>query len=217
MTGRIVFASGNPHKAGEIEGWFRARGQRVTVEPAACYGGMDGCAETAEDFAGNARIKAVFLRSRVPEHLPVLADDSGLEVDALGGAPGVRSARFAGEGAGDAANRGLLLRRLRGVPGAERTARFVCVLAWADAERAPAFYRGECEGRILPTEKGNGGFGYDPVFAPTGSDRSFAEFDPAAKQRISHRGRALEALEKALTDGRGNGFDDGFLGKSLGP
>ncbi|MFP4353428.1 MAG: non-canonical purine NTP pyrophosphatase [Puniceicoccaceae bacterium] len=198
-TEGLVLASGNEHKAGEIEAWLRARDLRIRVRTAAAFGGMAGCGETAEDFEGNARIKVEFLRPKVPPGSWILADDSGLEVDALGGGPGVRSARFAGEGAGDRRNRELLLERMRDFPSARRrTARFVCVLALAEGPGPVEFFRGECEGRILPHPAGAGGFGYDPVFAPRGSGRSFAEIPAAEKNRISHRAKALEKLGDRL-------------------
>ncbi len=197
---RLVLATGNQHKASEMESWLRDRGHSVEVRSAAEFGGMEGCVEDADDFEGNAAIKARFLRGRVPDEFWVLADDSGLEVDALDGAPGVRSARFAGEGASDLANRELLLESMRKIrPDRKRGARFVCVLALARAGTDLAFFRGVCDGRILHRPTGEGGFGYDPVFAPEGCGRSFAEMDAAEKNRISHRGRALLAFEKVLT------------------
>jgi len=198
-TDGIVLASGNEHKAGEIESWLRARGLGIRVRTAAAFGGMAGCAETAEDFEGNARIKVEFLRTKVPAGTWILADDSGIEVDALAGAPGVRSARFAGEGASDLQNRELLLERMKNFSSPRRrTARFVCVLALGRGRGAVEFFRGECEGRILPRPAGEGGFGYDPVFAPRGSGRSFAEIPAAEKNQISHRAKALEKLEERI-------------------
>lgn len=199
-THRLVLATGNPHKASEVEGWLRERGHSVEVRTAVEFGGMAGCVEEADDFEGNAAIKARFLRGRVPEEFWVLADDSGLEVDALNGEPGVRSARFAGEGSTDTANRELLLERLRKVRSVRRRgARFVCVLALMRSARDLSFFHGVCEGRILTAPRGEGGFGYDPVFAPEGDDRSFAEIEAVEKNRISHRGRALLEFEKVLT------------------
>ncbi|MBC2600293.1 RdgB/HAM1 family non-canonical purine NTP pyrophosphatase [Puniceicoccus vermicola] len=196
----IVLASGNAHKAEEIQAWLRERGHSVSVLTASHFGGMKGCEETATDFEGNARIKVEFLQKRVSPQTWILADDSGLEVDALDGAPGVFSARFAGEGADDQQNRELLIERMRKVAQPRRrTARFVCVLALWKGKGSIQFFRGECEGRILRQSKGEGGFGYDPVFAPSGSRQSFAEIDPEEKNRISHRGQALEKLEKELT------------------
>jgi XTP/dITP diphosphohydrolase len=160
---------------------------------------MDGCVESADDFEGNARLKVDFLRARVGGGIWILADDSGLAVDALDGAPGVRSARFAGEGASDEQNWELLLERMRKVRSArQRSARFVCVLALARGGQAVECFRGECEGTILFHPSGGSGFGYDPVFAPHGYRESFADLGPAVKNRISHRALALNALAGAF-------------------
>jgi XTP/dITP diphosphohydrolase len=130
--------------------------------------------------------------------IPAVADDSGLEVDALGGAPGPRSARYAGEDATDADNRHQLLVALRGVPGGGRTARYRCVaaVAWPDGRELHA--EGVCEGALATKARGEGGFGYDPLFMPAGWDRTMAELAPEEKDRISHRGRAFRALRDLL-------------------
>jgi XTP/dITP diphosphohydrolase len=130
--------------------------------------------------------------------VPAIGDDSGLEVDALDGAPGVRSARFAGEGASDPDNIRHLLAVLNGVPEAERTARFRCVLALARGPGDEVVVEGACEGRILDAPRGDRGFGYDPLFLPDGENRSFAELPGDVKNRISHRARAAGALRAAL-------------------
>ncbi len=130
--------------------------------------------------------------------LDTIADDSGLEVDALGGAPGGYSARFSGEGATDAANNALLLEKLRGVPAEARTARFVSVVSVAFADGRELAVRGTVEGVILDGPRGGGGFGYDPLFYCPEADASFGELDSAVKNRISHRARALQALHDAL-------------------
>jgi XTP/dITP diphosphohydrolase len=131
--------------------------------------------------------------------LPSLADDSGLEVDALHGEPGVRSARYAGEGADDARRRVFLLDRLKGVP-APRAARFVCVIAVATPEGEVRFAEGECRGEILDSERGANGFGYDPVFRPAGKLRTIAELSPEEKNLISHRARAARAAIPILRE-----------------
>ena len=135
--------------------------------------------------------------------LPAIGDDSGLEVDALRGAPGIRSARFAGEGAGDAANNALLLNRLRGVPAERRTARFRCAVAFVapGGGRREVTAEGICEGTILDSPRGSRGFGYDPLFLPRGESRSFAELTGEAKDAMSHRGRAAKALRAKLGSG----------------
>lgn len=151
--------------------------------------------ETGDSFEANAGLKAVQV-ARVLGRW-VLADDSGLEVDVLGGRPGVYSARFAGEGAGDEANRKKLLEALEGVPEAERTARFVCVIALSDPTGRQVCFRGTCEGRVGLREVGVGGFGYDPLFEVAGSGKTMAELSAEEKHGISHRGQALRVLVDA--------------------
>jgi XTP/dITP diphosphohydrolase len=156
--------------------------------------------EDADTFTGNA-IKKAREVSRTTR-LPALADDSGLEVDALGGAPGVYSARYAGEGPGDAANNAKLLAALAGVPTAKRTARFRAVLALADVT-GPLGDRtitadGTCEGVILETPRGTGGFGYDPLFLLPALGRTFAELGVGTKSDLSHRAQAMRAIKPRL-------------------
>jgi len=157
--------------------------------------------EVAESFEGNARRKAEHF-ARL-SGLPTVADDSGLEVFALGGAPSVRSRRWAGAtGAGpqvDAANNAELLRRLRGAPEARRRARYRCVLVLLrDPGAVPEVFEGICGGRILEAPRGDGGFGYDPLFFSDELGRTFGEATPEEKDAVSHRGRALRALAEAL-------------------
>ncbi|GAB4178321.1 MAG: XTP/dITP diphosphatase [Terrimicrobiaceae bacterium] len=147
--------------------------------------------ETGSTFEENATLKAV-LASLHWEGW-VIADDSGLEVDALGGEPGVRSARYAGEEATDEENNSLLLERLSGRE--DRSARFRCVIVLARAGRKLASFEGSVEGTLLRETKGKGGFGYDPLFVPSGFESSFAELSPATKNQLSHRSRALSKLK----------------------
>ena len=130
--------------------------------------------------------------------MPAIADDSGIEVDALGGAPGPRSARYAGEDATDERNLAALLRALKGIPEGGRTARYRCVaaIAWPDGRELHA--EGSCEGTLASRQRGRGGFGYDPIFVPEGWDRTMAELTDEEKDRISHRGRAFRALRDLL-------------------
>ena len=157
--------------------------------------------ELAETFAGNARRKAEhFVRL---SGLPTVADDSGLEVFALGGAPGVRSRRWAGATGTaaevDAANNAELLRRLHGAPEARRRARYRCVLVLLrEADAVLEVFEGVCGGRILEVPRGSGGFGYDPLFFSDELGRTFGEASPEEKDAVSHRGRALRALARAL-------------------
>lgn len=157
--------------------------------------------EVADTFAANARLKAEYFARR--SGMPTFADDSGLEVLSLGGAPGVRSKRFAGAtgpaAAVDAANNAELLRRLAGAPETRRAARFRCVIALLRTPAAaPEYFEGQCAGRILDAPRGEGGFGYDPLFLSAELGRTLAEADAAAKDAVSHRGRALRALLDAL-------------------
>jgi XTP/dITP diphosphohydrolase len=191
---RVVCASANPKKAAELTELLGGLGIEVLPRPAH----VPEVVEDATTFLGNARLKAVALAEA--GGLPALADDSGLEVDHLGGAPGVWSARYAGESATDAANVAKLLRALEGVPDAARGARFraVVVLRWPDGREVSA--EGSVEGRIAHEPHGGGGFGYDPVFVPTeGDGRTFGEMGAEEKHLISHRGRSLRALVAKLT------------------
>ncbi len=195
---RLAIASTNRHKVREIlsicADWPVAW---LTVETHA--GPWPEVEEPHDTYLHNAFEKARAVSAALG--VPALADDSGLEVDALGGAPGPRSARYAGEGASDADNRRLLVSALRGVPASGRTARFRCVAAIAWPDGAELHAEGVCEGLLLARERGDGGFGYDPLFVPEGWDRTMAELDPAEKDRISHRGRALRTLRERLAEG----------------
>lgn len=152
--------------------------------------------ETGDTFEENARLKAIGYAQA--SGLPTLADDSGLVVDALDGAPGVRSARYAGPGATDEDRYRLLLRHLADVPEGQRTARFVCVAAIALPDGTLATARGTVEGRILHEPRGDGGFGYDPVFWVKEMGCTMAQLDREDKNRISHRGRAVAALRPEI-------------------
>jgi XTP/dITP diphosphohydrolase len=163
----------------------------------------EGELEYAETYAGNAVSKARHFAQR--GGLPTVADDSGIEVDAIGGAPGVHSARYAlQQGSGgvlpqDAANNALLLERLAGIPEEQRTARYRCVVVYLETpSAAPELVEATCDGRILTVSRGDGGFGYDPLFYSNDLQRSFGEVPPATKHRVSHRGRAFRALIEVL-------------------
>ncbi|MBL8765966.1 MAG: RdgB/HAM1 family non-canonical purine NTP pyrophosphatase [Planctomycetes bacterium] len=191
---KLLLASNNAKKRAELVRILGGHGIEVVV-PADLGLALDPV-EDGATFAENARKKALAFAAATP--LPVLADDSGLAVDALDGAPGVRSARFAGEPSDDARNRRLLLERLADVPDAKRSARFVCALALAQEGKVLAEASGACEGRILSAERGHGGFGYDPLFLDPGSGLTFAELDSSRKDALSHRGRALTHLVESL-------------------
>lgn len=199
---RLLFATRNPGKAFEIRDLF-------TGLPFDLVFPVDRFLERLPDeadlergtsFAENAVAKARYFAKR--GDIPTLAEDSGIEVDALDGAPGVFSARWAemhGAGAGDAANNALLLARLATVPEAQRTARYRCVVAYLETPLAkPQLVEATCEGRILTAPRGSGGFGYDPLFYSLDLQLAFGEAPLAAKQRVSHRGRAIRALIEVL-------------------
>ena len=154
--------------------------------------------ERDTSYVENAVSKARYFATR--GGLPTVADDSGIEVDALGGAPGVRSARWAGKGEeADAANNALLLEKLAGVPEERRTARYRCVVAFLAVPSAvPEIVEATCDGLILTEPRGTGGFGYDPLFYAPELQMSFGEAPPSAKHRVSHRGRAFRALIEVL-------------------
>lgn len=187
---RLLIATHNAHKTAEIRAML---GVEWEVTDLSAYPEVAPPEETGDTFAANAEIKAL-AATAVFSGL-VLADDSGLEVDALGGAPGVRSARYAGEGAGDAKNRQKLLEALRELPEAPRTARFRCVLALARQGLVLRHFNGAVEGTLLAEERGEGGFGYDSLFVPDGYQETFAELPSEVKNQESHRARAMrEAL-----------------------
>lgn len=190
----VVLASANPKKAAEIADIL---GDRLALVPRPPE--VPEAVEDADTFEGNARLKAVSLVTATG--LAALADDSGLEVDALGGAPGVWSARYAGEGATDADNVAKLLAALADRPDpADRTARFRCVVVLRHPDGAEVVVAGSVEGHIAAGPQGDGGFGYDPVFVPAqGDGRTFGQMGADEKHAISHRGRALAALVAALT------------------
>jgi XTP/dITP diphosphohydrolase len=194
-TKNIVLASGNPGKVREINQLLAELD--LHVAPQSDYGVAEA-EETGLTFIENAILKARNAASHTG--LPALADDSGLEVDALNGAPGIYSARYAGAGAGDRANLQKLLEALREVPEAERTARFQCLMVYMrhSEDPTPLICQGTWEGRILFEPRGEGGFGYDPVFLVPTHNCSSAELEPEEKNALSHRGQALRQLLAAL-------------------
>lgn len=196
---RIVLASGNPGKQREFEALLGPRGFELVLQSAL---GIEGAEETGQTFEDNALLKA--RHAAAASGLPALADDSGIEVDALGGRPGVHSARYAGPGATDEANNRKLIEELDGVPPGRRTARYRCVLALvrSASDPRPLLARGAWEGRIALEPAGDGGFGYDPWFIPQGLDCTAAQLNAARKNALSHRGVALRELVARLPDWR---------------
>ncbi|HEX9299425.1 MAG TPA: RdgB/HAM1 family non-canonical purine NTP pyrophosphatase [Actinomycetota bacterium] len=194
---RIALATRNEHKLIEITricaDWPV---QWVTIRDPNRFPDVE---ETGETYLDNAALKTRAVADALG--IPAIADDSGIEVDALGGRPGPRSARFAGPDATDARNLAELIRSVRGIPAAGLTARYRCVAAFAEPGDEVISAEGLCEGTITTRPRGAGGFGYDPIFLPVGWDRTMAELAPDEKDRISHRGRAFRALRALLLDG----------------
>ena len=195
---RVVVATSNPGKIREFGAALAGTGIETL--------GLDSLAdrspveETGATFEENARIKAEAYSLRTDR--TVLAEDSGLEVDALGGEPGVMSARFGGADLDDPGRCRLVLHRLEGVADGQRTARFHCVIAVARGGATLATFHGVVEGRILHEARGENGFGYDPIFFHPGIGRAFGEITREEKQALSHRGRAVAAFVRAVKEGR---------------
>ncbi len=191
----LALATRNPGKVREIrricEAW--------PVEWLPPDPGAPEVEETGSTYLENALLKAHAAAERTG--LPALADDSGIEVDALGGGPGPRSARFAGEHASDQDNLDLLVERVSQVEPSERTARYRCVAACAWPDGRERWAEGVCEGSLILEPRGTGGFGYDPVFVPVGEERTMAELGAKEKDAISHRGAAFRALGEILAEG----------------
>ena len=189
----LLIATRNAHKTREI-GQMLGSGWRVS--DLLSFPHSPAMEETGATFEENAMLKALGI-SQVFTGL-VLADDSGLEVDALGGAPGVRSARFGGGNANDAENRRALIQLLKDLRGGELKARFRCVMVLATQGELLGSFEGTVEGKVIPEERGFGGFGYDSMFIPNGYSETFAELQPEIKNSLSHRGRALAKVLEFL-------------------
>lgn len=193
---RIAIASQNPHKLRELARicadwpitWVTVENEDPALFPQV--------EETGDTYLENALLKARAVADALG--LPAMADDSGIEVDALGGKPGPRSARYAGERASDEDNLGALMQAVRGVPKGGRTARYRCIAAVAWPGGETLHDEGICEGELITKRQGERGFGYDPIFVPNGWDLTMAELTDAEKDRISHRGRAFRALREHL-------------------
>lgn len=206
MSRPLLVATRSGHKLREIREIMAQHGGPDVMdleEAGVAYEPAEDSIEVHDTFAENARAKARYFAAR--SGMRTLADDSGICVDALGGAPGVRSRRFSGrtdlEGAAlDSANNQLLLEKLLEFPTGERTAHYICVAALVDPHGAEATFEGRADGLILEAPRGAGGFGYDPLFYVPGEEASFGEIGPERKNRISHRARAIEAVARALND-----------------
>lgn len=195
MTKRTIYlASGNAHKAAEMAALAARDGIGVEILSAKALGGMPAVEEDTGTFAGNARKKARALWEKAPRGSLVLADDSGVCVDHLGGGPGVESAYFAGPQGDSAANLRKLTEVMRGVPAGQRGAKFYCLLLLIDETGVEHVFEGECKGTLLDAPRGGAGFGYDPLFVPEGFEQSYAELGDEVKSRLSHRARAWAGL-----------------------
>jgi XTP/dITP diphosphohydrolase len=195
MINKIFIASKNNGKIKEIKSVLNPL--NIEVLSLLDRPDIDDIKETGKTFQANALIKAKEVYEKV--NMPVLADDSGLEVDFLNGAPGVYSARYAGENATDIQNCEKLLKQLNGVPSDKRGAKFRCVLVLIDGNKQYLF-EGICEGKITDAPRGDKGFGYDPLFIPTGYTKTFGELDFEVKNKISHRGISLQKLKDFLPE-----------------
>ena len=193
----LLLATHNAHKTREIQ---RILGENFAVRNLPKHPEISKPLENGKTFEENAILKAIAASRKLLSL--VLADDSGLEVDALDGAPGIYSARYAGNSAGDIENVDKLLAELRArnVASEKRSARFRCVIALAQNGKLRGTFEGVVEGNIVDPPRGAGGFGYDPVFQPTGFEQTFAEMPPELKNKISHRAQAIAALREGLRD-----------------
>jgi XTP/dITP diphosphohydrolase len=194
----VLVATSNAGKVRDFAGAVAAHG--ITIEQIPSFSSLPQVVEDGTTFEENVRKKAEYY-SRAMPHEVVLADDSGLEIDALGGAPGLHSARYAAadpalaaSNSDDDANNARVLRELAGIPAEKRTARFVCVLAAARDGKMLQTFRGTAEGFILETPRGDNGFGYDPLFYFPQAGKTFGELTPEAKAQFSHRGEAFRAF-----------------------
>ncbi len=193
---KLLIATTNPGKITEFRKLLAGLPIRV-IGPEDLTQAVPDCIEKGGSFCENARIKARHWFNH--SGLASLADDSGLAVEALDGAPGIYSARFAGDGATDKDNLERLLERIHGVDHSERGASFICCLALCRTNGSLVMFQGRCDGVILDHPRGRGGFGYDPVFYYPPLGKTFAQLDPEGKNRVSHRGRALQSLREWLS------------------
>jgi XTP/dITP diphosphohydrolase len=198
MTRRVVLATRNAHKVEELRRILGDAGLDVDLVGMDAFPDVPDVAETGTTFAENALLKAHAVAAATG--LPAVADDSGLCVDVLGGAPGVFSARWSGRHGDDAANLDLLLAQVSDVPDDRRGAHFACAAALALPDGVERVVEGRLTGTLIRARRGTNGFGYDPVFVPDGEERTTAEMEPEEKDAISHRGRAFRGLVPHLAD-----------------
>ena len=198
MATTVVLATRNAHKLDELRRILAAHGLDVDLRSVADFANAPEVPETESTFAGNALLKARAICAATG--LPAVADDSGLCVDALNGMPGILSARWAGGHGDDAANLRLVLDQLSDTPDTRRGAAFVCAAAVVLPDGTERAVEGSVDGSIIRETRGDGGFGYDPIFVPTGYALTFAQIPAAEKDAMSHRGRALQQLAPVLRD-----------------
>ncbi len=194
MSTKLYLASGNPHKIRELQELVRNSDLKFEVLSAAEVGGMPEVVEDTGTFVGNARKKALALKALLPSDAWALADDSGICVDALGGAPGVESAYFAGPESDDKANLDKLVDSMHGVSKEERGAHYVCVLVLISPDNEEAVFEAKCEGTLADQIEGTEGFGYDPFFIPHGYNQTLGMLPAETKQKLSHRAKAWAEL-----------------------
>ena len=198
MATTVVLATRNAHKLDELRRILAAHGLDIDLRSVADFANAPEVPETESTFAGNALLKARAICAATG--LPAVADDSGLCVDALNGMPGILSARWAGGHGDDAANLRLVLDQLSDTPDTRRGAAFVCAAAVVLPDGTERAVEGSVDGSIIRETRGDGGFGYDPIFVPTGYALTFAQIPAAEKYAMSHRGRALQQLAPVLRD-----------------
>lgn len=191
---KLYLASGNSHKIRELKELVKTSNLRFEVFSAADVGGMPVVVEDTGTFVGNARKKATALKALLPHDAWALADDSGICVDALGGAPGVESAYFAGSNGDDQANLDKLVQSMRGVPEEQRGAHYVCVLILLSPDNQEYLFEAKCEGSLAHETRGTEGFGYDPFFIPRGYSETLGVLPAETKQKLSHRAKAWAEL-----------------------
>ena len=197
---KLFLASGNAHKVADLQALADATKLPIEIISARAVGGMPEVAEDTGTFVGNARKKALALRAKLPADAWVLADDSGVCVDALGGGPGVESAYYAGPEHDAVANLAKLVAVMREVPDGKRGGHFLCALLVAGPGGAEHVFEGVCGGELRREPRGGEGFGYDPIFVPTGYTQTYAELGDAVKNTISHRARAWAKLAEWIKD-----------------
>jgi XTP/dITP diphosphohydrolase len=191
---KLYLATSNLHKVQEISLLLKESTLSIEVLPAQAIGGMPIVHETESTFEGNARLKANALLQNAPSGSFVLAEDSGLEVDTLEGKPGIYSSRFTGENACDEDNNSALLEQMKEVPPPNRSARFICSIVVLNNKGLEQVFTEKCEGKISHKLLGKEGFGYDPLFIPTGYEKTFGELGAVIKNKISHRSKAIRRM-----------------------